>query len=456
MRRLLCLLIILLLWPHPVAAQTNLPQWLERKTTYISILYPQGSEAEAERYAGYSDAIYDEVTAVVGYRPAPPLTLRIYPTKELYQQVNPAARWLEGIVAHAHTGRREISIAVQQTVGMSDEELRNNVRHELMHIIAAELSDGRLSTMWQEGIAQYVEVPTSQSGYKIALLKQALENNDLATWRLLDSAGAVYDNPALGYPQSWSMVSFLIQRYGMARFLAFLEALRTASGYRSALSQAYSLSAESLESEWLAQLPTWIDGGWKQAPSVAFDQASIETALAAGRYSEALTAAETALTIKDDPAIAALREQARKGVQAEDAAAAARVALLEGRYAEAKTAIEQALPLFADLARIDRQKLLNDYLQRADQGLKAQQLLETARRDLNGIRIVAARNNIEQAANLFSQLGDSNGRSQAAQLLESLNLRLKIVGIGLIVVVGLGLAWNIDRRRAMRKRMLPL
>ena len=169
-----------------------------------------------------------------------------------------------------------------------------------------------------------------------------------------------------------------------------------------------------------------------------------------------MTAAETALTIKDDPAIAALREQARKGVQAEDAAAAARVALLEGRYAEAKTAIEQALPLFADLARIDRQKLLNDYLQRADQGLKAQQLLETARRDLNGIRIVAARNNIEQAANLFSQLGDNNGRSQAAQLLESLNLRLKIVGIGLIVVVGLGLAWNIDRRRAMRKRMLPL
>ena len=71
-------------------------------------------------------------------------------------------------------------------------------------------------------------------------------------------------------------------------------------------------------------------------------------------------------------------------------------------------------------------------------------MLETARRDLNGIRVVAARNNIEQAANLFSQLGDSNGRSQAAQLLESLNLRLKIVGIVLIVVVGLGLAWNMD------------
>ena len=122
LRRIVALLLLAAL-TLPAATAAQPLQWNERQTTYIAVLYPAGSEAEAERYIAFADQIYTEITTAVGYKPAPPLTLRIYPTMEIYRQVNPLAQSLEGIVAHAHTGRREISIAVPQTVGQTDEEI---------------------------------------------------------------------------------------------------------------------------------------------------------------------------------------------------------------------------------------------------------------------------------------------------------------------------------------------
>ncbi|MFN8477278.1 MAG: hypothetical protein U0074_05530 [Kouleothrix sp.] len=50
-------------------------------------------------------------------------------------------------------------IILSQTARQTPEESGNNVRHELTHIVVAELADDRLSTGFQEGIAQYVEQP---------------------------------------------------------------------------------------------------------------------------------------------------------------------------------------------------------------------------------------------------------------------------------------------------------
>jgi hypothetical protein len=454
LRRILSLLLLALL-ALPTAAAAQAIQWNERQTTYIAVLYPTGSEAEAERYIGFADQIYTEITTAVGYKPAPPLTLRIYPTMEIYRQVNPLAQSLEGIVAHAHTGRREISIAVPQTVGQTDEEIRNNVRHELTHIVAAELSDNQLSVMWQEGIAQYVEQPAPQLEIKVDLLRQAVDSNSLLAWSRLDADGAMYGNPRLGYPQSWSMVSFLIQRDGMAPFVQFMQAMRTAGGYRSALQQVYGLSADSLETEWRAQLAAWIDGGWRVQPSAAFDIASIQAALDAGRYGDAATGAEQAMAGGSDPALQTLLDLARLGLQADAGAAAARAALLQGDYPAAAREVERARPLYAQLDRSDVTPLLDEYAGRASEGQQAYALLKVAGGDMASLRLSAARGNIERAALIFARLGDQQGRASAESLLASLNRRLRIAGVGLLILVVLGLAWNIDRRRSARKHALP-
>ncbi len=455
MRRTIFILVLVLIGFAPSRIDAQAPQWLERQTTYIAVLYPAGSEAEAARYAGFVDALYEETTAQLGYQPAPPLTLRIYPTMDVYRQVNPLAESIEGIVAHAHTGRREISIAVPQTVGLSDEEIRNNVRHELTHIIAAELSGGQLSVMWQEGIAQYVERPAPQLEWKSRLLRQAVDARTVLSWRQLDAPDVMYRNPALGYPQSWSIVSFLIQRDGMPTFVQFLEAMQTASGYSTALQQTYGVSADTLETEWRAQLDAWIDGGWRIQTTPALDRTSIQQALDAGRYAEAQTAAAAALAGGNDPALATLRDLAAQGVEADAAFAAARVALLAGDYRIAASETERARGLFSSLNRPDLTPLLDEYANRAREGQRAYALLEIARTDLRSLRLSAGRRNVEQAAIIFATLGDQQGRAAAQTLLDTLNNRVRLAGVGLLVLVVLGLAWNIDRRRSARRRAVP-
>lgn len=455
MVRKIVLLLLMTLLAQPSVGTAQTIQWQERQTKYIALLYPAGSEAEAERYSTFVDSIYEEVTASLDYRPAPPLTLRIYPTMAIYRLVNPLARALEGVVAHANTGRREISIAVPQTVGQTEEETRNNVRHELTHIIAAELSANQLSVMWQEGIAQYVEQPAPQLEIKIDLLRQTVDSGNLLTWSRLDAPGVMYNNPRLGYPQSWSMVSFLIQRDGMPKFVQFMQALRTATGYRSALQQSYAISPDKLEAEWRQQLATWIDGGWRVQPSAAIDPASIQAAIDAGRYTDAVAGAEQALARGADPALETLLVLARKGQTADTAAAAARTALLQGDYATAASAVAQARPLYAQLDRPDVAPILDDYANRAINGQRAYAVLNAASADMSRLRLSAARSNIEQAAIIFAQLGDQRGRTEAEALLNNLNRRIRIAGMGLITLVFLGIAWNVDRRRAARRRALP-
>ncbi len=448
-KRIFAIMLIAVLVPNMVQAQNV--AWNQRDTQYMAILYPTGSDREADFYATFVDTLYTEVTAQIGYTPQPPLTLRIYPTLDLYRQVNPIAQLLEGVVAHAHTGRREISVALPQTQGMSEEDVRNNIRHELVHIIAAELSDNQLSVMWQEGIAQYVEKPADQPRIKVQLLRQAVDAGRILAWRDLDAAGMMYSNPALGYPQSWSMVSFLIERNGMPTFVKFIEAMKTASGWRGALQETYGVSPDQLELEWKAQLATWLDGGWQEISTVAFDQASIQQAIDEGRYRDALAAAESALHVKDDPELNALRNQAQTGIQADDALANARIALLEGRYADAQTAVDQARPLYAQLQRNDLTSLIDQYAARATDGQRAYAMLDDARSQMSVLRLSSARSNIEQAGMIFGTLGDQKGRNTAQALLTSLNRRIQIAGIGLMLLVVLGLAWNIDRRRALRR-----
>jgi hypothetical protein len=266
-RRLLLIPLLLLLLAQAAVLQAQDVGWQERRTLLFSILYPSGADAIAAEYALFVDAIYEETSTLWDYRPPPPMILRVYPTMELYYQSNPLAAQLPGVVAHAHTGRREISIAIPQTVGQSDEELQNNIRHELTHIVAADLSDGRLTTPWQEGIAQYVEHPSEQLEQKMVLMRQLIGEDRLMTWRELNEPGATYADPRIGYPQSLTIVAFLVQRDGMSRFREFIEAMRESRDYRDALESVYGVSADTLEREWREGLSHYVTEGYRAGTS---------------------------------------------------------------------------------------------------------------------------------------------------------------------------------------------
>ncbi len=438
------------------------PQWQERRTANFAILFPEGTDAEAEQYAQFADTVYDEVSAVFGYHAPPPVILRIYPTMQLYEQVNPLAARIPGVVAHAHTGRREISIALPQTVNQSQEQIINNVRHELTHIIAADLSGDKLTTAFQEGIAQYLEHPSSELDTKMQLMQQVIAANRVLSWRELNQPGAAYANPQISYPQSYTMVAFLIQRNGFATFRTFIETSKTSSGYRSALETAYGTSPDQLEQEWRAQLETFVGGEYRNRTVGAFDLSQAEALIARGEYEAAVKALDLGLnTLRSSgpsdlvQRAEELRARAADGQRAVKLAADARTALERGDYAAARVAADEGRGLFAALDQPEQMNVMEEYRKLAETGLGAQQQLGLANGDLQTLHINEARSRLASAYQTFTRLGDEQGAATAESALLTIQRTETAIAVGLVILGALVLGWNVHRRVNERGHALP-
>jgi hypothetical protein len=451
-RRIFAILAVLFatltLWA-PAAAQST--AWLERPGNTFTILYVAGYEAEAERYAGFVDAIYEEVATVFSHRTATPLTLRLFPTNEAYYRVNPQARAVPGVVAHADFRRRELVVIIEQTLQQTDVEVQNNVRHELTHIVAGDLSEGRLNAGFQEGVAQYLEAPAGELERKIGALRQASDQGLLLPWSAFDERDQIYSRPEIGYPQTLSVVAFLVEREGFGKLREFLTTSARSSGYRSALERTYGVSATRLEEEWANWLPTYLDGGYRRNALASYDLSFPRQLVREGRYTEAKTELEQAMSWLEQnqatqPADSlsqarALYEQSLDGVRAERLAEATRLALEQGEYAQAQQSLALARDLYAALGDTRQDAVLQAYSERIARGELASQQLIAADKLAQGLQYPQARAAADAAASEFAALGDRLRLDNALAIRRTLDERQRwlgaaLLGIGLLGIVG--------------------
>jgi hypothetical protein len=442
-------------------------EWQERRTRLFSILYPDGSQDLAASYARFVDGVYDETSGFWSYRPAAPIVLRLYPTMELYYQANPLAAKLPGVIAHAHTGRREISVAIPQTAGQSEEDIHNNVRHELTHIIAADLSAGRLTTPWQEGIAQYAEHPSTQLDVKMELMRQIVAEKRLLSWRELNQPGVTYSDPRVGYPESLTIVAFLLQRNGIERFRAFVEAMKEASGYREALEQAYGASADNLEREWLAQLPAYVNGGYRSPTGAAngpgaADLQEPERMIARGDFAGAVEKLRPMVeSMRGSGDAAALRRgesllaRAEAGAQALRMAATARDALVRGDYEAAQTAGLAGQKELEALGLRAQATVAADYARQAARGLAAQAQLDEASALLRRFQLRPAQQRLQAAYQTFGELGNEARAGQARDALGAIERGERGLAGACLLCGGLLVAWSGRRQIKQRRVALP-
>jgi hypothetical protein len=447
-------LILLILILSPAAALAQEGDWREQTTASFAVLYIPGSEDQAAYYAGVADQIFDEVTGTFGHRPATPITLRLYPDLERYYLANPRARGLSGIVAHADFRRNEVVVILPQTAQQSEEERLNNIRHELTHIIASDLSENRLNAGFQEGIAQFMERPAPERDRKIELLRAMLAEGRLMPWSAFDDRDMVYRNPDQSYPQSLSMVSFLAQRSSFAEVIDFLTISASSSGYRSALERAFGATPDQLESEWLAWLPTFLAGVAPATPATTgYDLARAEALLQEGSYSAALTeleaaAAGLAAAGRTDEALRAeaLIARSRAGVEADQLARSAYEALVATDYARARDLVAQARALYESLGDARQGPILDDYAARADQGAQAGDRLTEAAALAEAFRYPQARALVDMAAAEYTALGDRDRAARALELRAFLDQRQTLLGGALLLLGVGGVAISLFRR----------
>jgi hypothetical protein len=449
--------------PQPAPAAQASP-WREQRTKYFAILYAPGGEDTAARYAGFVDGIYDELATLFSYQPEAPITLRLFPTHESYLDANPQARATPGIVAHADFRRNEVVVVLPQTASQSEVEVENNIRHELTHLIAADLSDNRLNTGFQEAIAQYVEHPAGELESRVALLQRAVDQGALLKWSSSDDRDAIYSSPEVGYPQMLSIAAFLVDRSGFATLRDFLTLSARSSGYRSALERAYGADADTLEQEWLAWLPSYLAGGYRQSAVSSYDLAQAEELLAQGRYAEAQTELERALewlsknaeapglnAAAVDAQARELLDQSRLGQDAELAAADARAALERGEYERAQQLVDEARSGYDALGDTRQREVLAAFAERARRGLAANALLAQAFAEAQRLQYPQARTTAEQAAAELDALGDSGRAAQARALRRTLDSRQTLIGLTLLAIGLGGVAGSLIGRWRMRE-----
>lgn len=448
-----------LVTPSLAQAQTQLPQWYELRTQRFAILYADGDLGQAESYATFVDTIYDEIVSIFGHAAPTPVTLRLYPTREAYDIANPLAAPIQGIIAHADFRRNEVVVILDQTLAQTPEEIQNNVRHELAHIVAAEMSQNRLNVGFQEGVAQYVERAAPELDRKIEALRRTTENNELLPWSALDSRDIIYGNPQIGYPQTLSIVAFLVERYSFAKLREFLTVSARSSGYRSALERVYGVSPTDLERQWREWLPSYIDGGFRQNALSAYDLAPIEALVAAGQYADARRELELAIpwlrTTQQDAILAralALLERSEAGLDAEDLARQARAALENNDYPAAANLAQRAIIAYQALGDSSTFEILNTYAGMADRGMRAALALEQATLLAADWRTyVEARTAADRAAVEFLSLGNQAQASRALALRAELDRVQSLAGVVLMLAGMAGVALGFVRRLVVRE-----
>ncbi|MEI6180981.1 MAG: hypothetical protein WCP31_09510 [Chloroflexales bacterium] len=457
--RLTIALLIAVAWTLALVTPTlaqGTSTWYERATAKFIILYAPGSAADAEQYATWVDGVYDSLATTFNFRTTPPLTLRLYPTSEAYYQVNPAARAVPGVVAHADFRHRELVVILEQTRQQTEAEQHNNVRHELTHIIAADLSANRLDTGFQEGVAQYLEQPAGSLDLQIADLRQADAQSLLLPWSTFDSRDQIYAAPELSYPQTRSVVAFLVERNGFAALRTFLTMSARSSGYRSALERTYGVTSTVLETEWLAWLPSYLDGGYRRSALTAYDLSFARSLVEQGNYAAAAEELRQALAwlrkqaATQPPAVITEAEslllRSETGMRAEQVAESARQALERADYTQAQTLLADTRQRYAELGDVRQDAVLTLYEERAARGLQATDQLAEATMLAQSFRYPAARSAADAAAREFAALGDAVRRANALNLRATLDQRQRLLGLVLCLVGTAGALFSLIGR----------
>jgi hypothetical protein len=134
----------------------------------------------------------------------------------------------------------------------ADSSPQDIARHEITHVVVRAALRGPFDVPdWlNEGLAVYAQ-SQPLSGQREAI-ESAIRSNRVLSVRSLSSAsaGALGSRVQLYYGQSWSVVKFLIDAYGDAKFADLFRAYSEGATTTEALEQVYGFNQDGLENAW--------------------------------------------------------------------------------------------------------------------------------------------------------------------------------------------------------------
>jgi hypothetical protein len=425
--------------PIPPPPPADPPEgFTSAETERARIHVEPSSEIDADAFArSWGLLIDDGLGQLESFLPSldDKIDVYVYVSDGSYASATAAARWPEPEATDvlANPGRGDIAVNAIALARRTPLEAENALRHALSHVIAREASGGRIPRGFDEGLSAYFERPVAaRLARHAALVQNARAGGDLMSWSDLNRPAAPDIPPPVLTAHAYSMVAFLIDRHGPRVLGDFIAALAEEPDWRAVLRTTYSRAPNELEAQWEESLPRWTTGGWRTNLLAAFDLQPARDLLELGHYATARRELEQSLRLftdlGDDEGIAevgTLLSQTDTGLQAETFMSQAQAALEHHDYDRAQTLLEQARAQYNRLsAAQEPAELLAAYDELTQAGVQAARDLESARQlSLRWADYPMARAAALAAGAGYARLGDDAGRSQTAEVLESLDSR---------------------------------
>jgi hypothetical protein len=472
--RLLALLVALLVLtgqPALVIAAERHQQ--EQRSGPLVMRYVGDDEAERIWYFAAVEQAYEDVQDVL----AVPLretntptrdeiVVTLYGDDQEYTRANPVAGREDGVLGHANTSAGVIGVAAARLRDKSEGFRRDAIRHELTHVALGDLSNQRLPIGFQEGIAQYLERDLDQRQRFASTVRRGRDEGVLLSIQDLNRQRPFLSAAGLSYPQSYSFVVFLAERYGFGRVLDLVTTTRDATTLDEAVTRVFERSLTELEADWKAFLPGYLDQTWARNDLDLWDLAAPRQHLEGGKFAEArdlYDRAEALFVSMERPdrvdLVRTERQRAVTGLEALDLTHRGMAALMAWEYDNAADLLGQAQQRWTDLGDRRRAELTGLGFNQARDGQAALAQLEEARSHLERWQFQPADDLAYEAGHALAELGDEARTEEARQVMrdaQDLRTRLGLAAAGGgVVSVGLvGLGWMVSRRR--RQQPIPV
>ncbi|MDA1053109.1 MAG: peptidase MA family metallohydrolase [Planctomycetota bacterium] len=185
-----------------------------------------------------------------GYWPRHQIVVLVY-SEEAFQQVRPGPDWIAGL----YDGKIRIPFPRSAAAQTS---LKATLVHEYTHAIIHDITRNQCPVWLNEGLAEFEEARTRKPDSQH--LQNAVRHDRLIPLASLDTAFKSRDPnvAALGYQQSYALVTYLDQTYRFFRIRKILDQLAEGISIEEAFQAELRLSTSQLEQRWQRWLPTFV------------------------------------------------------------------------------------------------------------------------------------------------------------------------------------------------------
>ncbi|MCF7887299.1 MAG: hypothetical protein K9L71_02670 [Candidatus Omnitrophica bacterium] len=226
--------------------------WQIRKSKHFIIYYKEASSGYVNNLVSKAEYYYKNIVHSLGYKGFDFWTwenrceIYLYPSRKAYLAVSGANEWSR---AHVKVKEKQINTYIGQ-----DAFFDIILPHELGHIIFREFVgfDKKLPLCLDEGLACFQEVDNFRRK-KIAteIVKRSLY---LSLDKIFKVGRPDFQTtkPVIFYSQCFSVIDFLLKRYGRSNFTAFCRKVRDGENWKDALLDIYPIKdLTDLENKWI-------------------------------------------------------------------------------------------------------------------------------------------------------------------------------------------------------------